>query len=347
MVSSVEEIRQVVLQAPGQIAIVRVAAPRPGPGEVRVRSSQVGICGSDLHAVAGTHPFIDLPVVPGHEAVGIVDAVGEGVAGIAVGRRVLIEPNLVCGHCRYCQSGRYNLCEHLAVVGCQTAGAMADAFIIPAARLHQVPDDLSDAQAALVEPLSTGTHAVRLAGDLQGRTVAILGAGTIGLLTLIAAREAGTAGIAVTDLQASKRARAERLGARAGIDARDERAVERIKEALGGRPDVTFDCVSNQASIDQAIALAQKGGTVVVVGVATGPVRIPLPIVQDQEIRIEGSAMYVKQDVLRAMELVQRGAVPVEEIVTATYPLEETAAAFTAARSGEQVKVQLRVRVQA
>jgi threonine dehydrogenase-like Zn-dependent dehydrogenase len=229
MVSSAEEIRQVVLQAPGQIEIVRVATPEPGPGEARVRSSQVGICGSDLHAAAGKHPFIDLPVVPGHEAVGTVDAVGDGVQGIEAGQRVLIEPNLICGQCRYCRSGRYNLCEHLAVVGCQTAGAMADAFIAPAARLHRVPDDLSDAQATLVEPLSTGTHAVRVAGDLQGRTVAILGAGTIGLLTLIAAREAGAAAIAVTDLQASKRARAERLGARAGIDARDERAVARSR----------------------------------------------------------------------------------------------------------------------
>jgi 2-desacetyl-2-hydroxyethyl bacteriochlorophyllide A dehydrogenase len=171
--------------------------------------------------------------------------------------------------------------------------------------------------------------------------VAVLGAGTIGLLLLIAVRAAGAEAVAITDLQPGKLERARRLGAKAAIDARDEAAVDRIKEALSGRPDVVFDAVSIQPSINQAIALAQKGGTVVVVGVATGPVQIPLPIIQDQEIRIEGSAMYVRQDVERAIELVRQGAVPVEEMVTATYPLERAAEAFAAAGSGEQVKVQL------
>jgi 2-desacetyl-2-hydroxyethyl bacteriochlorophyllide A dehydrogenase len=194
----------------------------------------------------------------------------------------------------------------------------------------------------LIEPLATATHAVRVAGgDLRGLKVAVLGAGTIGLLLLIAVRAAGAEAVAITDLQPGKLERARRLGAKAAIDARDEAAVDRIKEALSGRPDVVFDAVSIQPSINQAIALAQKGGTVVVVGVATGPVQIPLPIIQDQEIRIEGSAMYVRQDVERAIELVRQGAVPVEEMVTATYPLERAAEAFAAAGSGEQVKVQL------
>jgi 2-desacetyl-2-hydroxyethyl bacteriochlorophyllide A dehydrogenase len=339
-----EQIRQVVIRGHGQIEVARVSAPQPERGEVRVRTLLVGVCGSDLHVLAGKHPFVSYPVMPGHEVVGIVDAVGLDVRDIEVGRRVLVEPNLVCGECRRCSSGRYNLCERLEVVGFQAPGSLADLFTVPASRLHLVPPSLSDQEAALVEPLSTATHAVRIAGaDLTGRTVAILGAGSIGLLTLVAAREAGAAAIVVTDLQESKREKAVRLGALAGFDARDETAVRRIKEALVGRPDVTFDCVSNQASIDQAVALANKGGTVVVVGVAAGPVTIPLPLIQDQEIRIEGSAMYTGEDVRRAMEILDAGALPIDEVVTATYPLDEIDRAFAAARSGDEVKVQIRL----
>jgi threonine dehydrogenase-like Zn-dependent dehydrogenase len=108
---------------------------------------------------------------------------------------------------------------------------------------------------------------------------------------------------------------------------------------LGGRPDVVFDCVASQSSTDQSIRLAEKGGSVVVVGVASGDVRIPLPIIQDREIRIEGSAMYVKQDVLRAIELMRDGKVPTQELVTATLPLAEAREAFALARSGDSVKV--------
>lgn len=339
-----DQIRQVVIRGPGQIEVVAASPPEPGRGEVRVRTSLVGVCGSDLHVLEGKHPFVTFPVMPGHEVVGVVDAVGADVQDIEPGRRVLVEPNLICGQCGYCRSGRYNLCEQLAVVGFQAPGSLADLFVVPASRLHPVPPTLSDREAALVEPLSTAVHAVRMAGaDLSGRTVAILGSGSIGLLTLVAAREAGATAIATTDLQANKRERAVRLGARAAFDARDENLVARVKEALGGRPDITFDCVSNQASIDQAVALAQKGGTIIVVGVAAGPVRIPLPIIQDQEIRIEGSAMYVRQDVQRAMALLEAGAVPIEEIVTATYPLERIEEAFAAARGGDQIKVQIRV----
>src|SRR5947209_20492410 len=113
-----DDVRQVVLAAAGALRIEEGPLPQPGPGELRVRAQAVGICGSDLHAFADEHPFIDLPVVPGHEAAGLVDAVGDGVEGFTIGDAVLLEPNLVDGTCFYCQGGRYNLCEHLQVVGC-------------------------------------------------------------------------------------------------------------------------------------------------------------------------------------------------------------------------------------
>src|SRR5918998_4314197 len=156
-----DTMRQAVLAAPGVVEVRDGPLPEPGPGELRVRAEAVGLCGSDLHALAGEHPFVELPVVPGHEAAGVVDAVGPGVEGFAPGDRVLLEPNLVDGTCMHCASGRYNLCEHLAVVGCQTAGALAEAFVAAAGRLHRIPEGMSMTAAAMVEPLSTATHAVR------------------------------------------------------------------------------------------------------------------------------------------------------------------------------------------
>jgi len=334
--------RRLLITAPGVVELVDAPLPSPKPGELRVRTRLVGICGSDLHALAGDHPFIDLPCAPGHEAVGIVDELGEGTGGPAVGTRVLLEPNLVCGRCTYCRSGRYNLCDNLVVVGCQTPGAMAEAFVAPANRFHIVPDALSDAGAALVEPLSTGVHAVRIAGDLNGHSVAVLGVGSIGLLTLIVAREAGASVIAVSEPRGSKRDRAGRLGAQLCVDPTAGDPVAAIRRAFGGRADVVFDCVASQSSITQAITLAEKGGSVVVVGVASLDVTIPLSIVQDREIRIEGSAMYVASDVEQAIRLISADAVPVDELVTATLPLAEGHRAFELAAAGNEVKVQLR-----
>lgn len=320
-----------------------MASPEPGPGEYRVRSIAVGICGSDLHAFDGRHPFISLPVVPGHEVAGIVDAAGPGAGGFLTGDRVLLEPNLVCGRCFYCTSGRYNLCEKLEVVGCQTAGALAETFVAPAGRLHHIPEGMSWTAAALVEPLATATHAARLAGNLNGAAVAVLGSGSIGLLTMLSVRAAGANSIVMTDPVEARRRGSLELGATAAVDPADPAAAEAIRSALPHRPDVVFDCVASESTLNHAIGLAEKGGTVIVIGVPSGPAQVPLPIIQDREIRIQGSAMYVREDVLRAIQLVSDGVVDADKIVTARYPLERAAEAFAAARSASNIKVHVRL----
>ncbi|MDQ6605860.1 MAG: alcohol dehydrogenase catalytic domain-containing protein [Actinomycetota bacterium] len=337
--------RQVVLAAAGELRIEEGSLPEPGPGELRVRAQAVGICGSDLHAFADQHPFIDLPVVPGHEAAGLVDAIGDGVQGFAPGDAVLLEPNLVDHTCLYCKNGRYNLCEHLQVVGCQTSGALADAFVAPAERFHHIPSEMTMPEAAMVEPLSTATHAVRVAGGVRDRTVAVLGAGSIGLLTMLTARASGATAIAITDPLPAKRELALELGADFAVDPAASDAVGQIRASLPWRPDVVFDCVSNQSSIEQAIELALKGGTVVVEGVPRGAVSIPLHLVQDRELRLQGTAMYVRADVEQAIKLIAGGQVPAQRLVTRTFPLGQAELAFRAAAQGidgrPAVKIQL------
>lgn len=336
--------RQILVQSIDDIRVERVPVPQPGQGEALVRSTVVGICGSDLHAAAGTHPFVPLPYRPGHEVVGVVAELGSGVRGVSPGDRVVVEPNLTCGHCPQCRSGRYNICRELAVFGCQTAGGMAELFTIAADRLHVVPPTMSDLASALVEPLATPIHAVRQAGELRGRRVLVLGAGPIGLLTALAARRAGADRLVVTDLRAGKRRLATRFGADLALPADAPDLAEQCRTALAGPADVVFDCVAGESSMAQALDLVDKGGAVIVVGVAAGPTRIRLDLVQDKEIRVIGSLMYVRADLLDALALINSGAVPTGELVTATFPLDEAARAFAAARDPDHVKVLITVR---
>ncbi len=332
--------RQVKVTSMDDIVIEQVAAPAAAPGHVVVRSVVVGVCGSDMHAALGNHPFIDLPYQPGHEAVGVVTEVGEGVSTVQPGDRIVIEPNLACGTCPQCAAGRYNICATLEVFGCQTPGALADYFAIPADRVHVLPETMTYLEAAFIEPLATPVHAVAKAGELTGRTVAVLGAGPIGLLVLIAAKAAGAARIVVSDLLPSKRERAQRVGATGVVDGGQQDSVAAAKAVLGGDADVVFDCVSRGASLAQAVDLVAKGGQIVVVGVGlsgTTPVRIDL--VQDRELRIEGALMYTQPDYTTAFRLIGAGAVPVDDLVTAVYPFEESAQAFRASTDPEQVKV--------
>jgi 2-desacetyl-2-hydroxyethyl bacteriochlorophyllide A dehydrogenase len=331
--------RRVVVY-PGQIAVETAEVPVPGPDEVLVRTLMAGVCGSDVHAAHGRHPFVGLPYRPGHEVVGVVETTGSAVTGVAPGQRVIVQPFLPCWTCKMCTSGRQNLCENLQFFGCgYPQGGMADKFTLPADRLFPVPDDLDDAAAALIEPLATPVHAVRLAGDVAGRSVAILGAGTIGLFTLAVLRAHGAGKIVSTDPNPGKRERAAALGADVTIDARTPDVAGQVRAALGGSADVVFDCVAIQSSMDQAIAIADKGGTVVVVGVPASDVTVPLPIVQDHQIRIQGSATYLPEDYRESTDLLSRGAVKTADFVTATRPLARVAEAFELASSGQHVKV--------
>ncbi len=320
----------------GGVEVTEAPTPAPGPGEVLVRTVVAGVCGSDTHAWHGRHPFVTLPYAPGHEVCGVV----AGGSALPLGTRVTVEPDLPCWECKQCRAGRQNICENLRFFGCaHDQGGMADYFTIDVRRLHVVPDDLDWPTAALIEPLSTPVHAIRLAGDVRDRAVAILGAGTIGLLMLRVARAHGARRIVLTARSAANRERALAFGADAAVDASAPDAVEQVRAALGESADVVFDCVAGQSTTRQAIGLATKGGTVVVVGVPAGEVSVPLHLVQDSQLRIQGSATYLPEDYADAIALLRDGVVTAGEFVTAVRPLADTAAAFRDADSGAHIKV--------
>lgn len=335
-----EERRRVFVSAIDSVDVTREQLPQLSGGDILVRMSLCGVCGSDKAATAGKHAFFSPPYYPGHEVVGEVVGAADGDARKLVGRRVTVEPTLVCGHCKQCRNGRENLCENLEFFGCgYREGGMAEVFSVPYTRAHTVPEDFTDLEAVLIEPLATPMHAVRMAGDMAGKVVAVLGAGTIGLLTLLAARHAGAGKIVSTDVLASKRELAQTLGADAAIDAATEDLAEAVRDELGESADVVFDCVSSESTVGSAFRMAVKGGTVVVVGGPRAWARIDLPVLQEYEVRLQGSATYTKKDFERSIALIRDGAVDASRLITSVYPLERATEAFAAIAAGGEVKI--------
>lgn len=335
--------RRIVVTAVETMELLDEPVPTPADGEVLVRSTYIGVCGSDTHAFHGRHPFIPIPYLPGHEATGVVEELGSGVSNVSVGDRVVVEPTLPCWECKQCRTGNENLCENLQFFGCgYPQGGMADRFVVRADRLHVIPEDIDDLGAALIEPLSTPVHAGRIAGPLEGKAVAILGAGTIGLLMLAVARWSGAKRVVVTDPLPAKRQIALRLGADAVVDAMAPDVADQVRGALGESADVVFDCVAVEATLTAAVDMATKGGTVAIVGVPAKDVVVPVVSMQDNQVRLQGCATYVPEDYAKAIEMLQRGAVDPRSIVTSEFPLDRAGEAFAASSSGREIKVLIR-----
>ncbi len=341
--STEEEIvmKRVVIKEPKVVVVEEVPDPKPGPGDVLIDVAYCGICGSDMHAYLGEHPFIPLPATPGHEFSGTVFSVGEGVHDLKPGDRVVCEPNLVCGTCYNCRTGRYNICEDLRVMGCQGDGAMAERFIAPAAKTIPIPDGLSLRDAVLVEPLAVGVHALRRAGDLFGRNVVILGAGTIGLMVLACVRRAGAGNIVVTDLSDRRLDLAQKMGASQTLDAGREDVVDQINTLhLSDGIDLVFECVGVERSIRDAMAIVRKGGRIVVCGVFGSDTTVRMVDVQDRELELIGTIMYIRRDVTDAVRMLAEGAIDTGIFLGEEYSLERAQEAFDASFDvGRNVKV--------
>lgn len=331
--------KRVVLDGPGSLAVQEAGEATPGPGEVLVEVAFCGICGSDLHVYRGKHPFVIYPVTPGHEFSGTVIGVGDGVDQGIEGARVCVEPSLFCGECGPCLSGRYNICDDLKVMGFQAPGAMCERLAVPAHHLHPLPPGVSLAAGALVEPAAVAAHALSRCGVGSGGRILVVGAGVIGLMVL---KVAAARGCRVTMVESS----AERAK-RAGDFGADDAFVfgEIAPEELGRQEfDAVFECVGRPETIDLAVRAAPRGGTVVAVGVFPGPVPVPMSLVQDGEIELIGTLMYMGDDFRKALELVEGGAVTTGDFVTDTFTLEDVEAAY--GRAGESDPGTLKVFVE-
>lgn len=263
------------LHGPKDLKIHDEPVPMPGVGEVRLKITSVGICASDLHyyrdAKIGS-TAISEPLVIGHEAAGVVDALGEGVSGLVVGDKVAIEPAKPCGKCKYCAEKYYNVCPNVEFFGTPPVnGCLREYITWPAELALKIPNSMTADEAAMVEPLAVGIHAVKLAELKSGMTLAVLGAGAIGLSVVQAAKVAGVERIIVSEPIKERRELALKMGASEVIDQSALNAVDEFARLTDGHGvDVVIECTGNDEAVRECSRIVRILGRVVIVGIPDG-----------------------------------------------------------------------------
>src|ERR1700679_2138420 len=277
------------------LEVTTLPVPVPQPSDVLVQVAACGICGSDVHGYDGTSGRRIPPLVMGHEAAGIVAAVGSEVTGFAVGDRVTFDSTVYCGECEFCRKGDMNLCDNRQVVGVSCgdyslAGAFAEYVAVPALIVYKLPDNLTFAKAAMMEAVSVALHAVAVSNLNGGEAALVIGAGMIGLLTLQGARAAGCSRVFVSDIDATRLKSAAELGADKTIQASGAELTQEILRLTEGRGvDVVLEAVGRNETVAAAIDCVRKGGTVTLIGNITPQVNLPLQKIVSRQIRLQGS----------------------------------------------------------
>jgi threonine dehydrogenase-like Zn-dependent dehydrogenase len=326
---SADTMKAAVLTGHRSIAHRDIAAPEPGRGELLVQVAATGICGSDLAAYRGTHPYKTAPAVLGHEFSGIVTAVGADVTGFAPGDRVCSAAFSHCDACAECLRGAPHLCgRKLNLSHLDWTGSFAEFVLLRPNMTHRLPAGLHPEVGALVEPLSIGLHAVRLAGDGVGRRVVVLGSGTIGLSCLVAARQLGHAAVACVDVGPEKGTLTRRLGADAYADALGGDPVGEALDALGGPADVVVIAAGYPDVTDHALRAVRSGGDIVIVSYFEDRHPVDLNALVGREVTVHGSALSTPRDFTEVIDRLADGALDVLPMVTHHFPLAQAESAL-------------------
>ncbi len=322
------------------ISYTSVDDPVIGADDVLVRVKACGICGSDIHGYDGSTGRRVPPLVMGHEAAGLIAEVGANVRGLKVGQRVSFDSTVSCGYCRFCQAGQINLCDNRQVLGVSCGefrrhGAFAEFVSVPARIVYPLPDALGFAEAAMLEAVSIGVHAVRLTPVTLNDTAVIIGTGMIGLLTLQAARLAGFRSIIAVDTDDSRLALALELGATVAFNAKNTDVPEAVRGVTGGAgADAAFECVGANATVLSAIHSVRKGGSVTLVGNLAPKTELPLQVVVTRQLRLQGSCAS-SGEIPACIEMLARGDIKVDKIISAVVPLSDGPAWFERLYKGE------------
>jgi L-iditol 2-dehydrogenase len=326
----------------GSVNVRAVPEPTPGHGELLVRVTRAGICGTDRHLVSGDYPSAP-PVTLGHELEGTVVDMGPGCS-VTPGARLAIDPNISCLKCRYCRMGLVAHCVDLRAIGIHRDGGLAELVAVPERQAHELPADLPDGFGALCEPLACCVRAADHAAIRPGDSVAVLGGGVIGQLLCQLARLAGGDVILVTR-QAGKRALAESLGATASVDPAISDVVEAISGSSGlvpGGVDVAFEAAGVEATLLQAIAVVRRAGRVVIVGAAPNSITVPISPFDlfARELLVVGSYLNPLTHG-RAVQLVASGALDLEPLISKTIDLRDVPDMLSHPPATGEIKVQV------
>ena len=310
----------------GQFVLEQVPLPEaPGFGEARLRIQRVGLCGSDISAYYGRHPYIHCPIVLGHEFSGVVESVGPDVEGLPPGTRCTVVPHLICGECPACHAGQYNRCRKLRVLGAQADGAFCECLKVPAMMVIPVDDSVSFEEAALIEPGAVGYHAARQGNPRSDEIAIVFGAGPIGMFTAQAVKALGAGKVLLVDRDGDRLALAKSLGVEGTINVAAEALEAGIQRLAGDadQVDVFYDCVGFGGEVlNEIIRVARRGARVVVAGVLEATYKVPLlPDFVEHELTLIGSTMYIPEDFRETMRLMAEGHVRMDGMITHRAPL--------------------------
>lgn len=325
-----------------ELADLSVTPPRPG--EVQIRVAFTGLCGTDLHILHGNMDArVERPLVFGHEMSGEIAAVGDDVAGWAVGDPVTVMPLSWDGTCPACRAGHRHICQNLDFIGIDSPGALQELWNVPAATLVRLPAGLRLDHAALVEPVAVAVHDVRRSELVAGDKAVVIGGGPIGVLIATVAREFG-ADVVVIELDDARRAQIDELGFPT-LDPRAHDQVAWVEEwTSGAGADVVFEVSGAAAAVLGATSLAKVRGTIVVVAIHPTPREIDLQRMFWRELRLLGARVYETADFETAVELIARGVIPADQLITRIVPLSATADAFADLEAGRAMKILVDVR---
>jgi L-idonate 5-dehydrogenase len=339
--------KALVIHAAGDLRIEERDVEAPAPGQVALRLATGGICGSDLHYYNhGGFGTVRLrePMILGHEVAAYVEALGEGVAGLAVGQLVAVSPSRPCRSCRYCEEGLHNHCTNMRFYGSampfpHVQGAFRQRLVAAAAQC--VPaDGLTPGEAAMAEPLAVVLHAACRAGALLGRRVLVTGCGPIGILAILVARRAGAAEIVATDLSAFTLSAARAAGADAAINTSEKPEALAAYGAGKGSFDVLFECSGATAALAAGIAAMRPRGVVVQLGLG-GEVQLPMTAFTARELELRGSFRF-HEEFATGVDMMRRRLIDVRPLITHTVDLREAVAGFgLASDRSRAMKVQI------
>jgi 2-desacetyl-2-hydroxyethyl bacteriochlorophyllide A dehydrogenase len=325
--------RAVVARGKRELVMERVPLPEPGPGEARVRVDACGLCGTDLHLMQGGFAPGH---TPGHEIAGRVDALGPGVSGISVGDPVAVEPLLTCGACEPCRTGRDSICPQLRLLGVHVAGGFAEHVVVPVHRLFRVPRDLDARLAALAEPMAVVVHGLRRGGFAPGKRVLVLGAGAIGLLTVLAARAAGAREVLLTARHAHQAALGRDLGATRVLK-ESEASLPALMQLGRSEPaDLVVETIGGQSDALRGAAWAlAPGGAISVLGVFTAPIALDGYPLLLKEATLAWSNCYARErgraDFEEAVRIIDGERERLARLLTHSVPLDRIKDAYAAA----------------
>lgn len=331
--------------APGKLFVHDVPVPEPGPGEVLLKVSRCGICGSDLHWYHGGIPIPN--VCPGHEISAVVADVGAGVTTVKAGDRVAVEGIRVCGTCDYCRSSDYQRCRMNQMIGLTVPGGFAEYLVTTPRHAFAIPKMVDDETAQLTEPLAVSVHALRLAGLEMGQRVLVLGAGTIGLTAIAAAKAGGAGEIVCTARRPQQKTAAMALGASLVFDPAN--SGELMSWCFEHPVDVVVETVGDpSSSLGDAVNCVRPGGTIAVLGVFMQQPQLNALFLMMKEVKIVGSLCYgasgSRADFEIALDILARhGELMREQMITHRFPLERIGEGFEAAndKSSGSIKVSI------